>query len=269
MDVPWPNASGRLRAVARNKRKKMTVQSPHPPRTRQPDPKYMTFVEHLQELRVRLIISILAIAVGSVAGWFLAPHILDLLVAPIRHYFGKNLVTPTIYGAFTVQLKLAIEIGFVFALPVTVYQLWGFVAPAFGQAANRWAPIWIISAIGLFLLGGVTGYLVVPLAIRFFAGFQGQITVLPFASEYIGFISLILLVFGISFELPLVLVSLSAIGITSSRWLASKRAFAFFGIFAFSTIVTPGADWISPLILGGILYVLYELSILVSRLIGK
>ncbi|HCG03566.1 MAG TPA: hypothetical protein DEV93_23895 [Chloroflexi bacterium] len=78
-----------------------------------------------------------------------------------------------------------------------------------------------------------------------------------------------LLVFGISFELPLVLVGLASAGITSSRWLASKRAMAFLAIFAFATVATPGADWISPLILGGILYVLYEVSILVSRLIGK
>jgi sec-independent protein translocase protein TatC len=239
------------------------------PAHQNPHLKYMTPVEHLQELRRRLIVIILAMAAGSIGGWFLAPHALDLLVAPVRQYFHKGLFTQTVYGAFTVDLKLAIIIGFVIALPVTVYQLWAFVAPAFGSGANRWAPIWMTSAIGLFVLGGTTGYLVVPLAIRFFAGFQGPITVIPFASEYIGFISLILLVFGISFELPLALVSLSAIGITSSRWLASKRAYAFFGIFIFATIATPGADWISPLILGSILYVLFEVSIIVSRLIGK
>lgn len=232
----------------------------------------MTFVEHLQELRHRLVISALAVAVGSVAGWFLFSRVIDLLIRPVHHSLGHNTTfyVTQIYGIFTLQLKIAIMVGFIIALPVTAYQMWGFLAPAFGPAANRYAPIWITSAIGLFVGGAVTGYFVVPLAIRFFAGFQsGNVKLLLIAGDYVNFIALILIVFGISFELPLVLVSLSAIGLTSSRWLASKRLYFFFGLFIFSTIATPGADWISPLVLGAILYVLFELSILVSRLIGK
>lgn len=210
--------------------------------------------------------------VGSIGGWFLAPKAIHLLDAPLRHYLkghGK-LIANTVYGGFTLQLKLAIIIGFMFALPVTLYQLWGFLAPAFGPNANRWAPVWITSAIVLFAAGAVTGYEVIPLAISFFVKFQSaDITILPFATEYVGFIALILIVFGVSFELPLVLVSMTAAGVTSSRWLASKRLYWFFGCFVFATIATPGADWISPLILGGILYLLYEISILISRALGK
>jgi sec-independent protein translocase protein TatC len=250
----------------------MSVRSPRLLRRREPDPKYMTFVEHLSELRRRLVVSILAIGVGSVVGWFLAPHIIHLLDLPLRHSLGKNgkLYLDTVYGGFTLQLKIAIMVGFIIALPVTLYQMWGFLAPAFGVGANTWAPIWITSALVLFAAGAVTGYEVIPLAISFFTKFQGPDTqLLVFASQYVGFIALILIVFGISFELPLVLVSLSAVGITSSRWLASKRLHAFFALFIFATVATPGADWISPLILGAILYILYELSILVSRLIGR
>lgn len=106
--------------------------------------------------------------------------------------------------------------------------------------------------------------------ISFFTKFRGSdVQVLPFANEYVGFVSLILVVFGISFELPLVLVGLSAARIISSRWLSSKRLMFFFGIFVFATVITPGADFISPLILGGILYVLFECSIIISRLIGR
>jgi sec-independent protein translocase protein TatC len=233
----------------------------------------MTLVEHLHELRHRLIISIAAVAVGSVGGWFLAPHVIHLIDMPLCKSFGKqhcSLVVDTVYGAFTLNLKIAIILGFMFALPVTLYQLWAFMAPAFGPGANYWAPIWIISALVLFIAGAGTGYVVIPLALNFFGKFGGpEITTLVFASKYIGFIALILLVFGLSFELPLVLVSLTAAGITSSAWLARKRTHAFFAVFIFSTIATPGADWISPLVLGGILYLLYELSILVSRFIGK
>lgn len=233
----------------------------------------MTFVEHLEELRRRLIVCIAAIAVGSVGGWFLAPRVIQILDVPLCRYLPHNqckLVVNTVYGGFTLQLKVAVIIGFMFALPVTVYEIWAFVAPAFGAAANRYAPIWMASALLLFAAGAVTGYFVMPLAIHFFSNFQGpHVEILVFASEYISFIALILLVFGISYELPLALVSLSALGVTSSRWLASKRLVFFFGVFIFATVATPGADWISPLILGAILYVLFELSILVSRLIGK
>lgn len=231
----------------------------------------MTLVEHLAELRRRLLISVLAIAAGTVIGWFLAPNVIHLIEAPVKQYLGSHVITTQIYGAFTLQLKVALFIGFAFALPVTTYQLWAFVAPAFGPAANRWAPIWIISALVLFLFGAATGYGVFPLAVRFFGGFQTRlgVQILPDVNQYIGFIALILLVFGISFELPLALVTLSAAGITSSRWLGSKRLHFFFGIFIFAMLVTPGADPVSPLILGGILYVLFELSILASKLLGK
>jgi sec-independent protein translocase protein TatC len=240
-------------------------------RYRQVDPKYMTLVEHLAELRRRLLFSVIAIAAGTAIGWFLAPTVIHWIELPIKQFLGTKPVTLQVYGAFTLQLKVALFIGFAFALPVTMYQLWAFIAPAFGPAANRWAPIWIISALVLFLGGAATGYGVFPLAIRFFGGFQSRlgVTILPDVNQYIGFIAIILLVFGISFELPLALVTLSAAGITSSRWLGSKRLHFFFGIFIFAMLVTPGADPVSPLILGGILYILFEGSIFVSKLLGK
>jgi len=231
----------------------------------------MTLIEHLAELRRRLLICVIAVGLGSVVGWILAPRALHIMEGPIRHYIGKTIIVTDVYGGFTLQLKVAVFIGFAIALPITTYQLWAFIAPAFGPAANRWAPMWITSAIVLFFLGAVTGFLVMPLAIKFFSQFQGSlgVTILPVASSYLSFIALILTVFGVSFELPLALVTLSAAGITSSRWLGSKRVHFFFGIFVFSMIVTPGADPISPLILGVIMYVLFELAIFVSKLLGK
>jgi sec-independent protein translocase protein TatC len=246
-------------------------------RMREPDPKYMTFVEHLTELRQRLLICLIAVAVGSVIGWFLAGHTLSLLDAPLNAAYEARhnghhlpLYIDTIYGGFTLYLKIAIAIGFTIALPVTVYEVWAFVAPAFGEGANRWGPVIITTSILLFLAGVVTGYEVIPLAIKFFLGFDtSNLQILPFASQYVGFVALILVVFGISFELPVVLVSLSALGITSSGWLWGKRAHFFFGIFVFSTVITPGADPISPIVLGVILYILYLGSVVVSRAIGK
>ena len=251
----------------------MTAEAPQRPRLRQPDPKYLTFVEHLQELRVRLAISAAAILLGSILGWFLSGSVIHIIDQPLCAALGKahcKLYVDTVYGGFTLHLKIALIVCFMVALPVTVYQLWAFIAPAFGTGPNRFAPIWMLSALALFAAGAATGFFVIPLAVTFFAKFQGgQIQILPFASQYVGFIALIMIVFGVSFELPLVLVSLATIGLTTSGWLSSKRVYAFFAIFIFATIATPGADWISPLILGGILYVLYEVSILVARLLGK
>ena len=250
----------------------MISELPRRSRRQEPDPRYMTWVGHLEELRRRLIVTILATAAGSVVGWFVAPTVVHLLDAPLQaslHGHGRLVVT-TVYGGFTLQLKVALIVGFFLALPVTLYQAWGFVAPAFGSGPNRYAPLFIGSGLGLFAAGATTGFLVIPLAIHFFVGFQStDVQILPFASDYVGFISLILVVFGLSYELPLVLVSLSAAGIISSRWLASKRIVAFFACFVFAMVVTPGADFVSPLILGSILYVLFECSIVVSRLIGR
>src|SRR5437868_5933237 len=138
----------------------MTVESPQRSRARQPDPKYMTFVEHLQELRHRLVVCLAAVAVGSVGGWFLAPRAIHLIDEPLRNSLGKDgqLIANTVYGGFTLQLKIAIIIGFMFALPITIYQLWGFLSPAFGPGANKWAPVWMTSAIVLFVGGATTGY---------------------------------------------------------------------------------------------------------------
>jgi sec-independent protein translocase protein TatC len=199
--------------------------------------------------------------------------VIKLIDEPLCHALPKSgcrLVVDSVYGGFTLNLKVAIIVGFAFALPVTVYQIWGFVSPAFGGGVNRYAPVWMSSALLLFLGGAAVGFEIIPLAVNFFAKFQGAtVEILPFATQYVGFVALIMVVFGVSFELPLVLVSLTTIGITSSRWLSSKRLYFFFGIFAFSTVITPGADWISPLILGGMMYALYEISILISRLLGK
>lgn len=246
-------------------------------RTRAPDPKYMTFVEHLDELRHRLIVCVSTIAVGSVIGWFFAKRTIGILDAPLQDAYAKAhhgaklpLYVDTVYGGFTLNLKIAIAIGFMLALPVTIYQVWAFVAPAFGPRANRWAPIVIVTSLALFLAGVVTGYEVIPLAVKFFVGFEtNNLRILPFASQYVSFVALVLVVFGISFELPVVLVSLAALGITSSTWLWSKRAHFFFGIFIFSTVATPGADPISPLVLGVILYVLYLASVGVTKLLKK
>jgi len=149
------------------------VASPVRPQFKQPDLKYMTFVEHLEELRHRLIKSMGAIALGSIVGWFLAKHVIQLLVAPVRTYLHvKTLYVPQVYGAFTINLKIAIIIGFAFALPVTMYQVWAFISPAFGGKASRVGPLVITSALLLFAAAVVrTAW--VPRPIAYLMGLSG------------------------------------------------------------------------------------------------
>ena len=236
----------------------------------------MSFFEHLQELRRRLIIMVASIVVGSIVGWFLEGWVLHQLAAPLlnslksHHNFIDKLVVSSIYGAFTLHLKLAIVTGVVFSIPIILQQMWGFVAPALPSSLYRYGPYVVGSGIVLFIAGGLTGYLVMPLAINFFVSSGGStIGFVPDASAYIGFVGLIILVFGVSFEMPLALVVLCLAGITNSGWLWRKRVIAFFVIFAVATIITPGADWISPLVLGGILFVLYIAAIIVAKLLGR
>jgi sec-independent protein translocase protein TatC len=240
-----------------------------------PDPKVMSFIEHLEELRRRLIVMIATVILGSILGWFLYPHVFKALESPLvkalsraHQRIHKPIVTK-LYGAFTLHLKVAILIGIVIAIPILLQQLWGFIAPALPTRLYRSGP-WVISCgILLFVLGGLTGYEIMPLAINFFVGQAGgNIVLLADAMSYISFVALIIVVFGVSFEMPLVLVMLCLASITSSGWLWRKRVIAFFVIFFVSAIITPGADWISPLVLGAILYVLFLGSLVVAKALG-
>jgi len=237
----------------------------------------MSFIEHLEELRRRLIIMVAAIVVAGVVGFVLAPTILHYIQEPLLRAFAahsqprvfRHLFTSSIYGGFTLKLKIAFVTGVILAFPIILWQAWAFVVPALGGTFYRYGPYVVGAGMLLFIAGAATAYEVMPLAIGFFVGQAGTfVTILPDGASYISFVTLIVLVFGISFELPLILVMLCIAGITNSGWLWRKRVIAFFIIFAFATIITPGADWISPLILGAILFGLYLLSIVVSKAIG-
>lgn len=241
----------------------------------EPDPKVMSFIDHLQELRFRLMIMAGSVVAFSILGWFLEPYVFNTLAAPLlsalkaHHNFIDKVVYSSIVGAFTLKLKLSIITGVVLSIPILVQQAWGFVVPALPKSLYRFGPYVMVAGVLLFVAGGLTGYKIMPLAITFFVSQASNSTAfVPEASNYVSFVSLIVLVFGVSFEMPLVLVLLCLAGITNSGWLWRKRVVAFFIIFAVSTVITPGADWISPLILGGMLFILYLTSLVVAKALG-
>jgi len=229
----------------------------------------MTLIEHLEELRRRLIIIVISILAAAVAGFVVSGSVLDLLIAPIPDAFEKLYFTGPA-DAFSAQLKIAGFVGIAIAMPIILFHIWRFVTPGLTREERRWVWPVIIVAMALFALGLIVGYLVIPYALTFLLGFaRPNLEPLLTVQDYIGFVTSMLLAFGIVLEFPIVLVGLSRVGILNYRRVASQRRWAIVGIVAFAIVLTPGGDPISPLILSSVMLLLFEGSLLVIRLIGR
>jgi len=227
----------------------------------------MSLVDHLAELRHRLALSLIAVAVGAVVGLFLAPYAIKVLKRPIP---GPLRFTD-LGGAFMIQLKLALVIGLVLAMPVVLYELWAFVAPGLTTEERRLARPWVPLALVFFFVGVAVAYAILPFAAGFLLSFQIPGTLEPIitAETYFGFVTTLFIVFGLVMEFPIVLVLLSKVGIITSARLASNRRLVILGITVFAVVVTPGGDPISPSVLGVVMYLLFEFSIRLVRWTGR
>ncbi|RME63157.1 MAG: twin-arginine translocase subunit TatC [Alphaproteobacteria bacterium] len=232
-------------------------------------------LDHLIELRQRLFRSFLALAFACVLGYWLAQPVYDFLVAPLRALFADRenfpLIYLNLYEAFVTKLKLTLALGFVIAFPIIGHQLWRFVAPGLYRHERRAALPFLIASPVLFLLGGaLVYYLVMPLAWRFLLSvgeeFGGDLQ--QTMAGYLSLVIHMILAFGISFQLPIVLMLLARAGMVRAATLAKGRRYAIVGVFAFAAVVTP-PDILSQLILGIPLVLLYELSVLGVRLIER
>ena len=245
-----------------------------PPAEEEAGEKTMTIMEHLQELRFRLTVGAGAVVLGMILGWFLLREwLLQVLRAPLA---AAGVDTTKLYyfapvDKFLLHLKITAIIGVALAFPVLLYQTWGFIAPGLTKRERKNSIPFVLLGVVLFAAGAYTGYRILPLAMNFLLGFttDDNLTPLLDANKYLSFIGIILLIFGVSFELPLVLVFLCQLDIISSKWLVQKLRYAVFVIFIASMIITPGADPVSPLILGTIMNALYLFAILLAKLIGK
>jgi sec-independent protein translocase protein TatC len=171
--------------------------------------------------------------------------------------------------AFSVVLKLAVAVGIFLGLPMILYQLWAFVAPGLTRRERRWAGSFVLLGVLLFLAGIGVGFLTLRFPVNWLITFgKDNFLELVTADSYFTFSAFFLLAFGIVFELPLVLTSLAQFGILSSQTLRRKRAVSLVILWILSTILTPGTDPYSPLVLGTALTILYELSILLIRVRG-
>jgi sec-independent protein translocase protein TatC len=244
-----------------------------------PDPKEMTVVEHFGELRRRIIVCIGVIAVGSIAGWFFISPIFHLLVNPllpysasVTHPDGIQIILGKLTDAFAIKLKIALASGIALSLPVLLYQTWMFVVPAIAVRARRYAIPFVLIGIVLFACGAIAGYLVFPLVVRFLVGQGHNLDNTRFLlqlGDYVGQFALMLLVFGVVCEMPVVLTFLAQIGVVSSRFLRVKRRHAAIFALVAAMIVTPGTDPLTPFITAAMIYLLFEFSIIMVRLIHR
>ncbi len=221
----------------------------------------MSLVGHLTELRRRIAISVFSVLVGTIAGFFLAPSVVRLLVEPVP---GRRVAFVTLTGGFYLQLKIALVIGIALALPMVLYQLWAFVAPGLTARERRAARPWVPLTVLFFLVGVGVAYFTLPYAVAFLSGFQtAEVFYFPTAEAYFGFVTTLFLAFGFVMQFPIAVVLLSKLGILSPERLRSSRRYVFLAIFVFAVIATPGGDPVSPVVMGSIMYLMYEATLFI------
>lgn len=237
-------------------------------------PGEMPFLDHLEELRWRILWAVLAVLVGTIIGFVLVDRlgVMMLLIEPIQPFLGGGklkYLSPT--DPFFITLKLALATGLVLASPVVVYQVWAFLAPALLPSEKRVIVPALYGGVVLFLGGVYMAYeLVLPMTLAFTMSFQTEfleqnIVVAPYMSMVIR----LLMGFGIVFELPVVILILSAMGLVTPEFLASKRRHAFAGITVVAAVLTPGDVITVTLMMMLPLGLLYEISIVLSRMVVR
>jgi sec-independent protein translocase protein TatC len=156
-------------------------------------------------------------------------------------------------------------------MPVVLFQLWRFVTPGLTRAERRLVWPLLLGALALFAIGMTVGYLIIPFALTFLLSFgePGRIEPLLTINEYVGFVTTLMLAFGLVMEFPIVLIALSRVGILSYERIARQRRFVILGIVIFAVVVTPGGDPFSPSILSAVMYVLFEISLLIIRFLRR
>ena len=229
----------------------------------------MSLLEHLEELRSRIIVIALAVLVAAVAGFFLAEPIIVLLRAPLPGS-GAELIQTGVGEAFGVRIQLALMTGVALAMPVILYEIWAFVAPGLTRGERRL--IWPLlgAAIVLFAAGIVLGYLLIPVAINFLLDFSlPGVEPLLGLSDYVGFITTFLLAFGLALEFPVVMYLLARLGILSYAFLSKRRRYAILVIALFAVVITPGDIVIGSATLAIIMYGLFEITLQLIRMLGR
>jgi sec-independent protein translocase protein TatC len=236
----------------------------------------MSLIDHFVELRTRVVRATVAIMIGMVVGFLIWHPVLNILKAPYcdlpigkRHPYGGvtkcelNYTHPL--DGFSIKLKVSAIIGVLISAPVWLYQLWAFITPGLKRNERRWALTFVSSSLVLFCSGVVAAYLMLSKALEFLLGAAGSdTTAILDIAQYIGFITRVMLLFGLSFEFPLVIVILNLAHLVRHERLWSFRRMEIFLVTVFAAVVTPSTDPYTMLALASPLWVLYEVAALIA-----
>jgi len=245
--------------------KKVDVENTQPENNTQPEKK-MTFLDHLEELRMRLIRIAIVIAIGMAISYIKIDLLLKILLKPACGL----LIYISPVEAFVVQLKVALVSGLIITLPYTSFEIWGFISPALYRKEKRFAIPFVVSFITLFAIGVFFAYLLLPYAMKFFRSFEGETLKATWTiSKYMDFLIKMFLGFGLVFETPIIVFFLARMGVLSPQTMISKWKYFVISIFIVAAFVTPGPDIFSQLVLALPLTLLYLLSILIAKIAYK
>jgi len=225
-----------------------------------------TIIEHLEALRSSLIIAFVAIIIAAVFCFYYSEQILAIVTLPLRS-LNENLVVTGVTEAFFVKLKLSFYSGFVIAFPVVAWALWRFLKPALYPSERKYVYVVVPLAVGLFTTGVLFAYFgVLRLILNFLIYIAGENLDTMFkVDQYVSFVLAFTIPFGLVFELPVVVFFLSKLGIVRYEQLARNRKYALLVIVILAAALTPGPDPISQMLMAGPVYLLYEISIWVSK----
>lgn len=246
-----------------------------PFRNKQSNPEgRMTVFEHLGELRRRLMISIVAVVVAGTVVFVFAPQIIGWLIQFYNDSAPKGTPDKFIFtgplDAFATRLKIATYGGIVLALPVWLWQLWRFITPGLTKNEKKYAVPFIASSIVLFVMGGIVALLTLEPALKFLLNIGGSdLQPLLTADKYISLVSLMILAFGLSFEFPVILVFLLIARVLTTAQLRHWRRYAAVIIVAFAAVITPSQDPYSLFAMAIPMYIFYEASILIGRVLKR
>jgi sec-independent protein translocase protein TatC len=234
----------------------------------------MPFLDHLEELRWRIIWIMVAVVVAFMVGFTVVSNydIIGILEFPAKEFLhGQKLIYTHPADPFTILMNVSFGVSFVLASPVIFYQVWAFLSPAMHAHEKRLVVPLLIGAVGLFLVGCTLSVLwVLPITLELLGSISAaSLTPMISAVEYFSFAVMLTLAFGVVFELPILIVILTAIGLVTPRFLSTYRRHAFVILLIVCAVITPGDMVISTLMLFIPLYGLYEVSIILSWLVFR